>query len=63
MYALLGAILLFELLPVYFVVITAFKTELQIQQVRGMFWPDPWTLEEFGFLFTRIRFVEWYRNT
>jgi multiple sugar transport system permease protein len=63
MYLLIGLILLFELLPVYFVVITAFKTELQIQQVRGMFWPDPWTLEQFGFLFTKIRFVEWYRNT
>jgi len=63
LYALLGAVLLFELLPVYFVVITAFKSELQIQQVRSMFWPDPWTLDEFRFLFTRIRFVEWYRNT
>jgi multiple sugar transport system permease protein len=63
MYTLLGVILLFELLPVYFVFITAFKSELQIQQVRSMFWPEPWTLEEFGFLFTRIRFVEWYRNT
>jgi len=63
MYALLGAVLLFEMLPVYVVVITAFKSELQIQQVRSMFWPEPWTLEEFTFLFTRIRFVEWYRNT
>ena len=63
MYALLGAVVLFELFPIYFVVVTAFKSELQIQQVRGMFWPDPWTLEQFTFLFTRIRFVEWYRNT
>ena len=63
MYGLLGAIVLFELFPIYFVVVTAFKSELQIQQIRGMFWPDPWTLEQFTFLFTRIRFVEWYRNT
>jgi multiple sugar transport system permease protein len=33
MYVLIGAILVFELLPVYFVVITAFKSELQVQQV------------------------------
>lgn len=63
MYALIGIILLFELFPIYFVIVTAFKSELQIQQVRGLFWPDPWTLEQFTFLFTRIRFVEWYRNT
>ena len=63
MYGLLGVVVLFELFPIYFVLVTAFKSELQIQQVRGMFWPDPWTLEQFTFLFTRIRFVEWYRNT
>jgi multiple sugar transport system permease protein len=63
MYLLLGVVVLFELFPIYFVVVTAFKSELQIQQVRAMFWPDPWTLEQFGFLFTKIRFVEWYRNT
>jgi multiple sugar transport system permease protein len=63
MYISLGAIVLFELFPIYFVVITAFKTELQIQRVQGMFWPEPWTLEQFGFLFTRTRFLEWYRNT
>jgi multiple sugar transport system permease protein len=63
MYAILAAVALFELFPIYFVLVTAFKSELQIQQVRGMFWPDPWTLEQFTFLFTRIRFVDWYRNT
>ncbi|MCC7371840.1 MAG: ABC transporter permease subunit [Chloroflexi bacterium] len=63
MFGLIGTVLFFELSPIYFVVITAFKSELQIQQIRGMFWPDPWTLEQFTFLFTKIRFVEWYRNT
>jgi len=63
MYGLLGVVVLFELFPIYFVLVTAFKSELQIQQIRGMFWPDPWTLEQFVFLFTRIRYVEWYRNT
>ena len=35
--ALIGIILLFELFPIYFVVVTVFKSELQIQQVRGLF--------------------------
>ncbi|MFN8633236.1 MAG: ABC transporter permease subunit [Chloroflexota bacterium] len=63
MYLALGLFVLFELFPIYFVVVTAFKSELQIQRVASMFWPAPWTLEEFSFLFTRTRFVEWYGNT
>jgi multiple sugar transport system permease protein len=63
LFGLIGLVVLFELFPIYFVLVTAFKSELQIQQVRGMFWPDPWTLEQFTFLFTRIRFVDWYRNS
>ncbi|MGE3269689.1 MAG: carbohydrate ABC transporter permease, partial [Chloroflexota bacterium] len=63
LYTLIAPILLFELFPIYFVVITAFKSELQIVQIRNMFWPDPWVLDQFVYLFTRIRFVEWYRNT
>jgi multiple sugar transport system permease protein len=62
-FSLIGLILAFELFPIYFVLVTAFKSELQIQQIRSMFWPDPWVLDQFVFLFTRIRFVEWYRNT
>jgi multiple sugar transport system permease protein len=63
MYALVGVLLVFELLPFYFVFVTSFKSTLQIQQVRDMFWPNPWTLEHFEFLFTRIPFANWYANT
>jgi multiple sugar transport system permease protein len=63
MYVLLGAVILFELLPFYFIFITAFKSTLQIQQIKSMFWPDPWTLDHFRYLFTAIPFVNWYRNT
>ena len=52
MYGLLGAILLFELLPFYFIFVTAFKSKLQIQQIESMFWPEPWTLDNFRYLFT-----------
>jgi multiple sugar transport system permease protein len=63
MYSLILALLTFELLPFYFIVITAFKSTLQIQQITSMFWPAPWTLDHFVFLFTEIPFALWYRNT
>lgn len=62
-YVLIAALLVFELLPFYFVFVTAFKSTLQIQQVKDMFWPNPWTLEHFVFLFTKISFANWYANT
>ncbi len=63
MYVLITLILLFELLPFYFIFVTSFKTNQQIQQIRDMFWPNPWTLDHFTFLFTRIPFPTWYANT
>lgn len=63
MYTLLGLLIVFELFPFYFVFTTAFKSTLQIQQIRSMFWPDPWTIEHFVFLFTQIPFTKWYSNT
>ena len=50
LYVLLGAVLLFELLPFYFIFMTAFKTKLQIQQIQNMFWPAPWTLDNFRYM-------------
>jgi multiple sugar transport system permease protein len=63
LYVLIGGLLLFELMPFYFVFVTAFKSSLQIQQIKDMFWPNPWTLEHFVFLFTRVPFANWYANT
>ena len=63
LYVLLGAVLLFELLPFYFIFVTAFKSTLQIQQITSMFWPRPWTLDHFRYLFTQIPFTSWYMNT
>ena len=63
LYVLLGAVLIFELLPFYFIFVTAFKSTLQIQQITSMFWPSPWTLDHFRFLFTQVPFASWYMNT
>lgn len=63
MYILLGAILLFELFPFYFIFVTSFKSTLQIQQITSMFWPSPWVLDHFVYLATQIPFWSWYANT
>jgi multiple sugar transport system permease protein len=43
--------LLFVLFPFYWIVVTAFKSELQITQRVDIFWPTPWTTEQFYKLF------------
>jgi multiple sugar transport system permease protein len=61
---LLAAFLIFELLPFYWTLITAFKSTSQVVAFDSVFWPAPWTMEQFVTLFgpTR-RFVLWYQNT
>jgi multiple sugar transport system permease protein len=57
-------LLAFELVPFYWVIITAFKSTLQIVSFDSVFWPKPWTLEQFETLLGPTRsFLLWYRNT
>ncbi len=57
-------LLLFELTPFYWVVITAFKSTRQWTAFESVFWPDPWTLDQVRTLFGPTRsFALWYRNT
>ena len=63
MYVGMAIVLLWVLLPFYFIFVTAFKSTVQIQQVQSMFWPAPWTLDHFIFLFTQLPFTTWYTNT
>jgi multiple sugar transport system permease protein len=55
--------LLFVLFPFYWIVITAFKTDLQIQQYASIFWPNPWTTEQFQTLLFKTPYLTWFRNT
>ena len=56
--------LLFELIPFYWVLITAFKTTAQYTTFTSIFWPAPWSLEQFKVLFGPTRaFGLWYQNT
>ena len=61
-----GLILLviFELAPFYWVIVTAFKTELQITLFEKVLWPTPWSLVQFERLFSPARnFLVWLKNT
>jgi multiple sugar transport system permease protein len=52
-----------ELYPFYWIVVTSFKGNLQFQQFRSVFWPDPWTLEHYQWVLTRSPWLLWLRNT
>ena len=53
----------FVLFPFFFVIITAFKTESQISQRISLFWPAPWTFEQFETLIYKTPFTLWFGNT
>jgi multiple sugar transport system permease protein len=69
----LGALLIFELFPFYWVIATSFKTSAQIQgvaattdrwvQLRSIFWPQPWTGENFRYMLQETQFLNWFWNT
>ena len=60
----LALIILFELIPFYWVVITSFKTTRQWTSFESVFWPDPWTLDQYiALLGGKRAFGLWYRNT
>ena len=56
-------ILLFVLFPLYWVVTVSFKTTPQISSRESLFWPDPWTLEQYQGLIQDSPFLVWFRNT
>jgi multiple sugar transport system permease protein len=61
--AVLVVLLSFELLPFYWVIVTAFKSDQQISAARSLFWPSPWTLHQVSYLLTQTHFIIWFRNT
>lgn len=56
-------LLCFELLPFYWVIVTAFKSDAQIQGAESLFWPQPWTLDQVTNLLTQTHFMVWFENT
>lgn len=62
--ATLVLLIIFELLPFYWVIVTAFKTELQITRFENVGWPMPWSMMQFKALLGPARnFMVWLRNT
>lgn len=59
----LSGLLAFVLAPLYWMAITAFKTDLQITSRMNLLWPDPWTTEQFTGLISQQPFGLWFRNT
>ncbi|MFI5896908.1 ABC transporter permease subunit [Actinoplanes sp. NPDC051513] len=59
----LAGLLAFVLGPMYWIAVTAFKSEGQVVMREHDLWPTPWTLEQFGALFTNQPFGRWYLNT
>jgi multiple sugar transport system permease protein len=62
-YTVLALLLLFELFPFYFAIVSAFKTDSQITDMTSPLWPRPWTVGQFGTLLDQTDFLLWYRNT
>jgi multiple sugar transport system permease protein len=56
-------ILIFVLFPFYWMIITSFKGTPQIQQMESVFWPSPWTIEQYRSLLFETSFTTWFRNT
>lgn len=55
--------LIFVLFPFYWIVITSFKTDLQIQRFDSIYWPHPWTTEQYQKLLFDTPFLTWFANT
>jgi len=59
----LAVLLGFVLLPLYWIVVTAFKSDIQITTRLHDLWPTPWSTQQFTELFSAQPFATWYRNT
>jgi multiple sugar transport system permease protein len=60
---LLIPIMIFVLFPFFWIIITSFKTTLQIQRFDSIYWPNPWTTEQYRSLIQNTPFLLWFRNT
>ncbi len=56
-------VFIFVLFPFYWIVVTSFKTDLQIQRFTSIYAPDPWTAEQYNSLINDTPFVTWFGNT
>jgi multiple sugar transport system permease protein len=55
--------LVFVLFPFYWVIVTSFKTNAQINARTSIFWPEPFTLDQFSQLLFGTPFLKWFANS
>ena len=55
--------LLFVLFPFYWVLVTSLKTTPQISERESIFWPDPFTLDQYTSLIGDTPFLLWLLNS
>lgn len=55
--------LVFVVFPFYWVVVTSFKTNFQINARTSIFWPAPFTLDQFSTLLFGTPFLKWFANS
>lgn len=56
-------IMIFVLFPFFWVIITSFKSTPQISAKASIFWPTPFTLEQYNSLIFDSPFAIWLRNS
>jgi multiple sugar transport system permease protein len=55
--------MIFVVFPFYWVLITSFKTTLQISERRSIFWPSPATMDQYRSLLFESPFLTWLKNS
>jgi multiple sugar transport system permease protein len=59
----LGFLVLFVIIPFYWIIVTCFKANLQILMSASIYFPKPFTLENLIYLFEETRFLVWLTNS
>ncbi len=62
-YAILVTLLLIVVFPFYWMTITSFKSETQMRSLASMFWPSPFSDENYAHLLGKTGFLGWYKNS
>jgi multiple sugar transport system permease protein len=62
-YGVLVVLAVAVLFPVYWMIITSFKSEDQMRSVVSMFWPKPFAIENYQQLLAKTEFAAWYGNS
>ncbi|BDG60199.1 carbohydrate ABC transporter permease [Caldinitratiruptor microaerophilus] len=62
-YVSLAALVLVVGFPIYWMVVTSFKTRAQIGNLNAMFWPEPFVLDNYVNLVRNFPFLTWFKNS